>query len=94
MHADSLGRRQAYVNMCGLAGIGATIHQCTPRERIWDREVYGTCIDLTAFLYTYAAANMLGDFVIIALPIPAVRALNLPQRQKMGLLLVFALGGL
>ena len=54
----------------------------------------GTCINLAAFWYANAAANMIGDFVILALPVPVVKNLKLPQRQKLGLLLVFALGGL
>ena len=84
----------AYVNLYGIASIIATFLQCTPIERIWNKQLDGTCINLTAFWYANAAANMLGDFIILALPVPAVRSLNLPQRQKLGLLLVFALGGL
>ena len=84
----------AFVNMYGIANLVATVLQCTPIERIWNKQLDGTCINLTAFWYTNAAANMLSDFVILALPIPAVKSLNLPQRQKLGLMLVFALGGL
>ena len=83
-----------YVILYASASIIATIVQCTPLERIWHHAVPGTCINLTAFWYTNAAANIIGDFVILALPMPVVRSLQLPQRQRLGLMMVFALGGL
>lgn len=84
----------AYVNVYGIGSLVAAIAQCQPLDRIWNKEVAGTCINYTAFWYANAAANIIGDFVILALPIPIIKSLNLPQRQKIGLMLVFALGGL
>ena len=83
-----------YVILYAFASIIATIVQCTPLERIWNHAVPGTCINLTAFWYANASANMIGDFLILGLPMPVVRRLQLPKRQRLGLMMVFALGGL
>lgn len=83
-----------YVILYAFASIIATIVQCTPIERTWNHAVPGTCINLTAFWYANASANIIGDFLILALPMPVVKSLQLPQRQRLGLMMVFALGGL
>ncbi|KAL9134164.1 MAG: hypothetical protein Q9175_004658 [Cornicularia normoerica] len=83
----------SYVILYAFASIIATVVQCTPLERIWDHAVPGTCINLTAFWYANASANIIGDFLILALPMPVIRSLQLPQRQRLGLIVVFALGG-
>ena len=51
----------AYVLLYAVASIIATIFECTPVPRIWNKTIPGTCINLTAFWYANAAANMLGD---------------------------------
>lgn len=77
-----------------VASVVATIFQCTPVARTFDHTIPGTCINLTAFWYSNAAANILGDFIILALPVPEVISLHLPLRQRLGLIAVFLLGGL
>ena len=83
-----------FVVLYAFASIIATIAQCTPLERAWDHSVKGSCINLTAFWYANAAANILGDCLILGLPMPVIKSLKLPRRQRVGLILVFALGGL
>ena len=82
----------SYVILYALASIVATIFQCWPIERMWNRKVEGQCIDLTAFWYANATAYILGDIIILCLPMPVIRSLKLPRRQRYGLMLVFALG--
>jgi len=84
----------AYVILYAIASIIATIFQCSPILRVWDHTVPGTCINLTAFWYANATANIIGDFMILLLPMSVVRGLHLPRRQRYGLMFVFALGGL
>lgn len=84
----------AFVVTYGVASIVATIVQCSPVARIWDKAFPGSCIDLTVFWYANAAASIVGDFLTLILPIPVVKQLQLPPRQKMGLMLVFAVGSL
>lgn len=51
----------AYVLLYAVASIIATVFECIPVPRIWNKTIPGTCINLTAFWYANAAANMLGD---------------------------------
>lgn len=39
-----------------------------------------------------AAINLVTDFVIFSLPLPVIRSLQLPKRQKVLLMGVFCLG--
>lgn len=75
-----------------IASIIATIVQCIPISRVFDKTVPGTCINLTIFWFANGIANVLGDGVILILPLGEIKNLHLPRRQKWGLYLVFALG--
>lgn len=75
-----------------ISSIVATIFQCTPIPRFWNRKLPGTCIDVTAFWYANAIYNIITDIVILASVPPVVWKLRLPQRQKLGLTVVFGLG--
>ena len=44
--------------------------------------------------FTNAAINIATDFAIVILPIPIIKSLNLPRRQKQALIGIFAIGGL
>ena len=82
----------AYVLLYAISSIVATIFQCTPIRRAWDHSADGSCINLTKFWYANAGANIVGDVIILVLPMPMVGGLQLPNRQKWGLALVFGLG--
>lgn len=75
-----------------VSSIVATIFQCSPISKTFHPQTPGKCLNLTAFWYANAVANILGDCAILALPMPVLYALHLPQRQKFGLMMVFALG--
>lgn len=77
-----------------LGSIFATIFQCKPVSRAWNKKTDGNCISNTAFWYANAVANILGDCVILILPIPTIYRLQLPTNQKWGLVMIFAVGGL
>ena len=69
-----------------------TIFQCIPVPATWVKSINGQCINVTLFFYVNAGFNILTDVCIILLPVPVIRALNLPGRQKILLCLVFAVG--
>jgi hypothetical protein len=78
-----------------LASIVATVFQCSPIQRAWDKAHYyptGTCIDMTAFWYANAIYNAVTDIVILASVPGVVWELRLPLRQRLGLTAVFGLG--
>lgn len=72
-----------------------SIFSCTPVPFFWNKDIHGGhCINLMAFWFSNASFNILSDIAIIILPIPVLKALNLPKKQKYGLILVFIMGGL
>ena len=75
-----------------LAAWIATIFQSVPVPAIWIKSLQGQCINITLFFYVNAAFNIFTDVCIMVLPVPVIRSLNLPFRQKIALCLVFAVG--
>ncbi|KNB04548.1 hypothetical protein FOXG_07215 [Fusarium oxysporum f. sp. lycopersici 4287] len=65
---------------------------CLPFEKLWKPDIPGHCIDINTFYMFNTTANMIFDIAIYAMPIQILWHLNLPKRQRMGLVLVFALG--
>ncbi|EEQ84351.2 uncharacterized protein BDCG_01156 [Blastomyces dermatitidis ER-3] len=70
----------------------ATVFQCTPIHRAWQRQVPGTCINLTISWYSNAAFSILSDLAILILPMPVIKSLLLPKKEKIGLMSIFAVG--
>jgi hypothetical protein len=78
----------------GIATVFATIFQCVPLPRSWDKTVDGTCIDSAAFWIANAVINISTDVIVLALPVREVAKLQLRIRDKIMLHGVFLLGGL
>lgn len=72
----------------------ATIFQCLPIERSWNKSVEGTCIDNGMFWLANAVLNIATDVIVLALPIREVFNLHLRLQEKLALCGVFLLGGL
>ena len=75
-----------------VASVAATIWQCTPIVRAFDKTVDGTCIDNIQFWYANAGFSIATDVVILLLPMYLVYQLHIPIQQKLALIVVFALG--
>ncbi|ROT36767.1 hypothetical protein SODALDRAFT_340963 [Sodiomyces alkalinus F11] len=65
---------------------------CMPVEKFWDATIPGRCLDSLAIWYVMASINVATDFIIFAMPLPVIRSLQLPRRQKLMLVGVFGLG--
>ncbi|KAK1760319.1 hypothetical protein QBC47DRAFT_3618 [Echria macrotheca] len=67
---------------------------CVPLQAYWDRTVKGaTCRDGTAYMWALIGLHIGTDFLIFFIPIPVVWSMMaLSRRQKVGLMLVFAMG--
>lgn len=65
---------------------------CHPVDAFWDLDVEGQCLNQLAIWYVMAAINLITDFIIFSLPLPVIRGLQLPKRQKVMLMGVFCLG--
>ncbi|KAI0482107.1 hypothetical protein GGR56DRAFT_170518 [Xylariaceae sp. FL0804] len=70
----------------------AKIFECTPRAKIFDPELPGTCIDIPQLLNVSGIFNTVTDFVILLLPIKAVWGMQMTLKKKMTVVLVFTCG--
>ncbi|KAK3996747.1 major facilitator superfamily domain-containing protein [Cladorrhinum sp. PSN332] len=81
------------VNVAGVILTFMNIFQCTPMNAAWDITVQPTrCFPLLTEFICSAPVNVTTDLAILALPIPVLTSMRLPQRQKNILVLTFALG--
>ena len=84
----------AVVVLYGACAVLGSIFACTPVTSFWDQKNHqGHCINLMAFWFTNASLNIVSDVAIWILPMPALRSLQLPPKQKYSVIFVFALGG-
>jgi hypothetical protein len=85
----------AIVAIAGVWAIGTAILTCLPIAYNWDGSVVGgRCLPLKPLWFTNAALNIATDLSILLVPMPVLKSLKLPRKQKIGLFIVFALGGL
>lgn len=68
------------------------IFACTPRAKIFNPTLPGTCINLYAFFTTTSVVNLITDTIFLVIPLYAVWGLNLPLQRKLGVAAVFAVG--
>lgn len=79
----------------GVAILLATCLACQPVASNWDvRITTERCINRGAVAYGMAAFFILTDIAILILPMPVLKHLHLPRRQRISLMATFALGGL
>ncbi|KAH8695604.1 putative integral membrane protein [Talaromyces proteolyticus] len=67
--------------------------QCNPVALAWDKTLKGTCINMTAVFYSHAGINILLDFIVYIMPIPLLWSVNRPLRERLALIVIFAIGG-
>lgn len=85
----------AVVVGCFISFETAGIFQCTPIRRSWNSSVPGDCTNKLSRMYAYAGCNFVTDVVILLLPMPLIYDMtHITKRQKIGLMAIFALGGL
>ncbi|KAM0250028.1 hypothetical protein ACHAQJ_008797 [Trichoderma viride] len=75
-----------------ISSMIATIFQCHPVTKAFDKALPGTCIDLAKFWYANAGFSIATDVIILLLPMPLVYQLEVPRAQKVALMAVFAIG--
>lgn len=85
----------------GLAGTFISWVPCFPVRAYWDESVSGKCYgygskyqkEYTMTFEGHAATNLMLDILVFALPIPTYFRRGTETRTKMGLLALFAMGG-
>lgn len=78
----------------GLWTVLSAFFNCIPVNAFWDSSAGGHCIPKGFLWYFNAGMNIGTDLVILSMPIPVLSHLRLARRQKVGLFLIFATGGL
>lgn len=81
---------------CMIMVIVMTFVQCTPFAYIWEpqKHPHGHCIDKNAFWRWGNFPQVLTDVAILVLPLPALCALKLSTRDKVGVIVTFCTGGM
>lgn len=77
-----------------LADTLVKIFECTPRHKIWEKYVDGSCININIPILVTSAVNVVSDFLILLLPIVCVWRLQMKMSKKMGISAIFAAGSL
>ncbi|KAL4962062.1 uncharacterized protein BDV14DRAFT_203216 [Aspergillus stella-maris] len=65
---------------------------CRPFEKIWHRNMEGTCVDAAKADKAHIATNMILDVIIFLLPMPIITRLRVPTGKKIGMGFLFTVG--
>lgn len=65
---------------------------CRPLQGIVDESLDAICYDSYPAYIALSCLNIVMDVVILILPVPLVTQMQLPMRQKISLILLFATG--
>ncbi|KAF4254492.1 hypothetical protein CNMCM8812_004744 [Aspergillus fumigatus] len=65
---------------------------CVPVSKFWHEEQHGYCLDKKALWFSNSAIHIFTDILILVFPMPSLKNLQLPRRQRYALMAVFALG--
>jgi uncharacterized membrane protein YhaH (DUF805 family) len=68
------------------------IFGCTPRAKLWNPTLPGTCLDMSIINPVSAVINFLSDLFILCLPQKVIWGLNMGICRKLGMALLFAVG--
>ena len=75
-----------------IATTAVKIWECTPRSRIWDKSIQGTCINVSSLLNTSGLFNTISDILILLVPVKSVWRLNMDRGRKVACVLLFTVG--
>ncbi|KAL4972068.1 hypothetical protein BDW66DRAFT_155060 [Aspergillus desertorum] len=65
---------------------------CIPVAKFWDPTIDGYCLDKKALWFSNSGIHIFTDIVLLIFPMPVLKNLQLPRRQRFALMAVFALG--
>ncbi|KAJ5497204.1 hypothetical protein N7463_009191, partial [Penicillium fimorum] len=84
-----------FIATWALAALLTNIFQCTPVQYYYNKDMKGHCMaGQVQFFQTMGSIALIEDVIILCLPIPVFWKLQINNRQKIALILVFSLGGL
>ena len=85
----------AFVACVTISTTLVVIFQCIPVSFMWNKkDRSGKCVDMTIFWTAGAALNIVGDFIIYVMPMRTLWHVQLPTRERIGIVAVFAAGAM
>ncbi|KAF2690992.1 hypothetical protein K458DRAFT_438710 [Lentithecium fluviatile CBS 122367] len=81
-----------FVALYTVACIFLMLFQCSPIRGYWDTGVEFHCIDMRTTLISIAGLNSLSDFLVYLWPAKPLWSLQLPKKQRLGLICLFSVG--
>lgn len=79
---------------CEIALFFAGLFFCTPVNFAWDKSIEGHCVDVQLIYLLADILNLVVDFAIVIAPIRLIWSLQMTQKDKWGVTVMFLLGGL
>lgn len=82
------------VNVAGSALALLNIFQCRPLSILFDtpKPAYAHCTDIVTLYLSSAPVNIITDLIILLLPMPVLKGMHLPRKQKIILFITFGFG--
>lgn len=74
--------------------IFGTIFQCVPVHARWTPGTPATCIHYVGMIIACGVINIVTDFIMLGLPIPALWSLQVSSHRKWALTFMFLIGGM
>lgn len=68
------------------------IFECNPRDKIWNKDLPGKCVGMNWILNVSGGFNTVTDYLILLLPIQAVRKLQVDRMKRLLIVLAFTFG--
>ncbi|KAH8199312.1 hypothetical protein TruAng_006497 [Truncatella angustata] len=81
--------------MCySFVGACVTMFACQPIEASWNFQASLTakCVNLPVWYFVSAGLNISCDIATLLLPLPKLRSLQMPRKQKIGVALILTMG--
>ncbi|KAF7190099.1 Satratoxin biosynthesis SC1 cluster protein 4, partial [Pseudocercospora fuligena] len=84
----------AFIIICTAYTCLITVFLCKPTSFFWQIDnPAGTCLPRIPLWFLNSALGITTDLAVAVLPIPVIKTLRLPRRQKNMLIIIFLLGG-
>ncbi|KAK6353884.1 hypothetical protein TWF730_008307 [Orbilia blumenaviensis] len=81
-----------FVIIWTIVFVFAFIFECPNPSRAWSLDFPRGCVNLPALYYSTASINIASDLIILLLPIPVLRRLQIDKRRKWALIAIFSVG--
>lgn len=83
-----------WILVCGIMSVLTSLFYCKPLQKAWNLSLDGSCADLSSLHYSISAINILNDVLLLAIPAPFIIRLQVPKKQRILLISIFACGAL